>query len=341
MKIFSPTRVYFEPEALEYPLGKQIYDHYAKNNVPLIITPSHNRVTGIPGKTPQAGYREAKRTLVVGVKKTLALDTCRPSADYEFSLGTSCPGGCHYCYLATTLGRKPYIRVYVNIDEILGSVKKYINKNLPNITTFEAASASDPLAVEHITGSLQKTIAFFGQQDYGRLRVVSKFSAVDGLLDVEHNNHTKFRFSINTDFVIKSYEANTATFQERLIAAGKVAKAGYPLGFIIAPLFIYEGWRKDYRQLLELLAAKIGTNAGGNLSFELISHRFTARAKKIIMERFPRTTLKMDETKRKLKWGKYGHGKYMYPPEQLENLRGFMTGEIKRIFPQAEIEYFT
>jgi spore photoproduct lyase len=70
----------------------------------------------------------------------------------------------------------------------------------------------------------------------------------------------------------------------------------------------------------------------------LISHRFTARAKKIIMERFPRTTLKMDETKRKLKWGKYGHGKY---PEQLENLRGFMTGEIKRIFPQAEIEYFT
>ena len=198
-------------------------------------------MTGIPGKTPQAGYREAKRTLVVGVKKTLTLDTCRPSADYEFSLGTSCPGGCQYCYLATTLGRKPYIRVYVNIDEILGTVEKYINKNLPKITSFEAASASDPLAVEHITGSLQKTIAFFGRQQHGRLRVVSKFSAVNGLLTIKHNGHTKFRFSINTDFIIKSYEANTATFQERLNAAEKMARAGYPLGFIIAPLFIYEG----------------------------------------------------------------------------------------------------
>ena len=39
MKFFSPTRIYFEPQALEYPLGKQIYEHYAKENVPLIITP--------------------------------------------------------------------------------------------------------------------------------------------------------------------------------------------------------------------------------------------------------------------------------------------------------------
>lgn len=70
MKFFTPTRIYFEPQALEYPLGKQIYEYYTKENIPLIITPSHNRVTGIPGKTPQAGYREAKRTLVVGVKKT-------------------------------------------------------------------------------------------------------------------------------------------------------------------------------------------------------------------------------------------------------------------------------
>ncbi|HHU51171.1 MAG TPA: spore photoproduct lyase [Firmicutes bacterium] len=341
MKFFTPTRIYFEPQALEYPLGKQIYEYYTKENIPLIITPSHNRVTGIPGKTPQAGYREAKRTLVVGVKKNLTLDTCRPSADYQFSLGTSCPGGCQYCYLATTLGRKPYIRVYVNIDEILEAVEKYINKNSPKITSFEAASTSDPLAVEHITGSLQKTIAFFGRQQNGRLRVVSKFSAVDGLLMVKHNSHTKFRFSINTDFIIKSYEANTATFQERLNAAGKMARAGYPLGFIIAPLFIYEGWRKDYRELLRLLAEELGPAARRGLTFELISHRFTARAKKIIMERFPRTTLEMDETKRKLKWGKYGYGKYMYPPEQLEKLKSYMIREITTVFPEAEIEYFT
>ena len=32
---------------------------------------SHNRVTGIPGKTPQEAYLEGKRTLVVGVEELL------------------------------------------------------------------------------------------------------------------------------------------------------------------------------------------------------------------------------------------------------------------------------
>ncbi|HHT05552.1 MAG TPA: spore photoproduct lyase [Hydrogenispora sp.] len=341
MELFMPTRVFFEPGALNYPLGRELYELMAAKGIPRRITPSHNRVLGIPGDTPQIAYREAKRTLVVGVKKSLKLDTCRPSADYEFALGTSCPGGCQYCYLATTLGRKPYIRIYVNVDEILAAVESYINKNQPAITSFEAASTADPLAVEHLTGSLRKTIAFFGRQKYGRLRVVSKFANVDGLLDLEHQGHTKFRFSINSAYVIETFEANTAPLSERLTAAGKMAAAGYPLGFIIAPLFLYEHWQADYRRLLKDLAQWLRPHQPPSLSFELISHRFTARAKKVILERFPQTKLEMDERNRKLKWGKYGYGKYLYPPEQLETLKNWFTDEIKERFPQAEIEYFT
>ncbi|HBR33520.1 MAG TPA: spore photoproduct lyase [Firmicutes bacterium] len=341
MDLFIPSRVFFEPGALEYPLGRQLYDLMESKGIPIRITPSHNRVLGIPGDTPQIAYREAKRTLVVGVKKTLKLNTCRPSADYEFALGTSCPGGCQYCYLATTLGRKPYIRIYVNVDEILAAVEAYIEKHHPDITHFEAASTSDPLAVEHLTGSLQKTIAFFGRQEYGRLRVVTKFANVDDLLDLNHRGHTKFRFSINSAFAINSFEAKTPSLTERLGAAGKMAAAGYPLGFIIAPLFLYEDWQADYRQLLEDLAAWIQPHQPSSLSFELISHRFTARAKKIILERFPQTKLKMEEGSRKLKWGKYGYGKYVYPPDQLETLKNWFTQEINRLFPKAEIEYFT
>lgn len=341
MELFMPKRVFFEPGALDYPLGRHLYDLMTAEGIPCRITPSHNRVLGIPGETPQIAYREAKRTLVVGVKKTLKLDPCRPSADYEFALGTSCPGGCQYCYLATTLGRKPYVRIYVNVDEILAAVEAYIGKNRPKITSFEAASTADPLAVEHLTGSLRKTITFFGRQKYGRLRVVSKFANVDGLLDLEHQGHTKFRFSINSAYVIKTFEANTAPLSERLVAAGKMAAAGYPLGFIIAPLFLYEHWQADYRRLLKELAEWLRPHHPPSLSFELISHRFTTRAKKVILERFPDTKLEMEEDERKLKWGKYGYGKYLYPPEQLATLKDWFTAEIKERFPQAEIEYFT
>lgn len=339
MRYFTPARVYFEPQALEYPLGKKLFSYFSDEKTPIFMTTSHNRVTGIPGATAQEAFREAKKTLVVGVKKTLTLNSCRPSADYEFTLGTSCPGGCRYCYLATTLGKKPYVRIYVNLEEILHAVEKYIEKNLPAITTFEAAGTSDPVAVEHLTGSLRKTIEFFGRREYGRLRVVTKYAGISNLLTAEHRNHTRFRFSLNTLAVIKRYEPGVAGFSQRLEAAGKMAAAGYPLGFIIAPLFLYENWRTDYRNLLEELAKRVDPDLP-DLSFELISHRFTARAKKIILERFPDSGLEMNEEKRKFKWGKHGYGKYLYPPDKLAELEEFFRREIPRLFPKAVIQYF-
>lgn len=341
MKLFTPVRVFFEPEALDYPLGKSLHQRFTKEGVPIQMITSHNRFSGIPGKTPQEAYREAKQTLVVGVKKTMKLDVCKPSADFEFAMGTSCPGRCQYCYLQTTLGKKPYVRVYVNIDEIFETLEKTIQKRLPAITTFEAASTSDPVAVEHLTGSLRRAIEFFGRQPNGRMRVVTKFSAIDSLLDAEHHRHTRFRFSVNSRYVIHQFEGRTASFEERIEAAGKIARAGYPLGFIVAPLMIYDNWQNDYRDLFDRLATTLDIEGVEGLTFELITHRFTTRAKNVILERFPATRLEMDEEKRRFKWGPYGHGKYIYQEAEYESLRDFITESIARSFPTATILYFT
>jgi spore photoproduct lyase len=78
-----------------------------------------------------------------------------------------------------------------------------------------------------------------------------------------------------------------------------------------------------------------------SLTFEMIQHRFTKTAKRVILERYPKTKLEMDEAKRKYKWGRWGQGKYVYPDEQAEALRVFLTEQIFEKFPQAKIEYFT
>ena len=117
----------------------------------------------------------------------------------------------------------------------------------------EVASAGDPLAVEHITGNLARTIEFFGKLDNGRLRVVTKFDNVDSLLDIEHRGHTRFRFSINSRYVIDTFEHNTANFSERIEAATKIFNAGYPLGFIVAPIMVYDNWKEQYKELFETL----------------------------------------------------------------------------------------
>jgi spore photoproduct lyase len=340
MKLFHPKRVYFEPEALDYPLGVKIYADLEKSGVPIKITGSHNRVTGIPGDTPQLSYAEGKQTLVVGVKRDLRLDTCKPSADFEFSIGTGCPGRCQYCYLQTHLGKKPYIRIYVNLEEVFAQITKIVSENLPNTTSFEAASTSDPLAVEHITGSLAQTISFFGKLDHAKLRTVTKFSNIDSLLNITHNQHTKFRFSLNSLEMIRRYEHHTASLAERIAAANQISRAGYPLGFIIAPLFIYPDYKAGYTDLFQRLKASLSP-APAELSFEFITHRFTGSAKKIILERFPQTGLDMEEAGRRRKFGRYGLVKYIYLQEDYAKLQETVLGLAKHYFPQAEVEYFT
>ncbi len=341
LKPFIPQLVYIEPQALDYPLGRELKEKFEKMGIEIKETTSHNQIRNLPGDTDLQKYRVAKSTLVVGVRRTLKFDTSKPSAEYAIPLATGCMGHCHYCYLQTTLGSKPYIRTYVNLDEIFEQAEKYMDERKPEITRFEAACTSDIVGIDHLTHSLKKAIEFFGRTELGRLRFVTKFHHVDHLLDAKHNGHTRFRFSVNSRYVIKNFEPGTSSFDQRLEAAKKVANAGYPLGFIVAPIYMHDDWQEGYFELFERLAESLEGESIPDLSFELIQHRFTKPAKKVIEKHYPKTKLELDESKRKYKWGKYGIGKYVYPTEEANDLETTISSYIQQFFPHATIAYFT
>lgn len=340
MKPFVPKRVFFEQQSFDYPLGRELWERFRSMNIPVEKIPSHNRVTGIPGKTPRQSFMEGKATLVVGVRKTLNFESCKPSAHYQLPLFTGCPGKCEYCYLQTTLGKKPYLRLYVNQDEILQAAGKYIEQRKPEITLFEGAATSDPLPLEPYSGALAKTIEFFGREETGRFRFVTKFTGVEPLLNLPHNNHTRFRFSLNCNYVISSFEHGTPSMLERVEAASNVSLARYPLGFIIAPIMVFPKWQDEYRTLLEELKNRLDPAAYQDLTFELISHRYTKKAKTNILEKFPETKLPMVDEERQIKYGQFGYMKYVYPKETQEKMKDFFTKNIGELFPQAKISYF-
>lgn len=342
MKLFMPQRVIFDPSSLEYPLGKELYDFFQNKSVEIIESTARNASRYIPGTTPAEKYVNSKRTILFTVNKSNKLDVCKPSADYQFSLVGNCPGNCEYCYLQTTQGAKPYIKVFVNLEDIFNTIKDYIGQKEDSVTTFEAASLGDPLALEHITGSLAKTIEFFAGLEHGRLRIVTKYSNVDSLLNLKHNNHTQFRVSINSDYVITNFEHNTGSLDDRIEAIKKLANAGYPIGFLVAPIMVYDNWKEEYDNLFGQLENHLGINLSKKeVTFELIQHRFTAVAKELILQRFPNTKLVMEEENRSLKWGRFGRYKYIYHKEQVEEIKEYITSLIKKKFPNAVIKYFT
>lgn len=123
---------------------------------------------------------------------------------------------------------------------------------LPEVTIFEGSATSGPVPVEPYTHSLAKSIEFFGKSQKGRFRFVTKYNDVDGLLSLGHNGNTEIRFTLNTEWVTSEYEHATSSIRNRIEASVKVAKAGYPIGFIIAPVFLYDNWKDDYKNLLKV-----------------------------------------------------------------------------------------
>lgn len=338
--MFVPNIVIFEKTALDYKLGQQLYhDFKHKPNIKMIESKSNRISTLIPGENQHEKYRAGKKILVVGVKKSLNFQTCKPSAHYQLPLVSGCMGQCEYCYLNTQLGDKPFVRIHVNLEEILTQTDKYIRERSPEITIFEAAATSDPIPVEAYTHALRECITCFGQKEYGRLRFVTKYHNIDDLLNLSHNGHTTIRISLNTQRVIEAYEHFTPPIHLRIQAAVKLAQKAYPIGFIIAPVFLYQGWQEEYKQLLQSLKNALLPVLNPNITFEVISHRFTTKAKNNILAIFPDTTLPMDEEKRQFKYGQFGYGKYMYTSEQLKEMKTFFKEQLETLFPDQTIQY--
>jgi len=337
---FVPKLVVFEEEALTFPLGQKLRETFAGMRVPQRILGRGERLPLERGLAEPEKYRRAKRTLVVSVRRTLDFQTCRPSAHYQLPLATSCPGTCSYCYLMTTLGKRPFIKVYVNIDEILDRARQYIERRLPDETVFEGAATSDPVPVERYTGSLTRAIEFFANRRDARFRFVTKFADVSPFLDAQHGGRTQVRFSVNAENIARRYEAGVPPVAARIAAAGEVARKGFPVGFMIAPVIVGTGWMDSYEELFAALGRAAREEPGLRpATLEFVTHRYTARARSRIREVFPECAPPMDDQERKFKFGQFGYGKYVYPPGTMDEIRRFLEAMVASYLPEARWLY--
>ncbi len=330
-KIWYPSAVWYEKAVYDYPLGQEILKRVTSLGIPLQLIESHNK-SRLELADPQKRFYASKKILILGVKKDLRLQNCSPSADYRLIIGTSCPGFCEYCYLADSLGERVFPRVYINLDEILQPLLTILRNNHDQKTTSEISSSGDPLATEHLTGLLSKTIEILAEEPNARLRVVTKFPWVEPLLALKHNGNTFFRFSFNSEYVINTFEHGTASLKERIDSMQKLGAANYPLGAIIAPIILYDNWQQDYYNLIKDLAKYLPQLE----TFELITFRFSNRAQMKIFTRFPHSKLPFPKNGIRHK----AFGKYVYDEENQQKIKSFFIETLSTFFPQSHISYF-
>ncbi len=171
-KLWVPRRVLITPGARSWKHGNQIAERAAALGSD-IVEMKTDRLTGLSDSDPRKQYVGAKTSLavVVASPSKRKLSPIPPSADWQFHLAEGCPAHCQYCYLAGSLSGPPITRVYANLPEILdgllvyagqGTVTSKSDARAAEGTTFECSCYTDPLGIEHLTGSLAQTIRHFG-----------------------------------------------------------------------------------------------------------------------------------------------------------------------------------
>ncbi|SCF17743.1 spore photoproduct lyase [Micromonospora purpureochromogenes] len=349
---WTPRRVVATPAAVDHPHGRRIVGRVEALGIEVERLRA-NRLTGVRGETERETYARAKSTMaiVVSPPSRRRLQPIAPSADWRVDLAEGCPAHCQYCYLAGSLSGPPVTRVYADLDQILDGLAEYAGRGTVTSrdtrraeegTTFEASCYTDPLALEHLTGSWRRAVEHFAGWDAPvQLRWTTKYDDVATFVGLAHAGRTRVRFSVNCLPVSTRFEGGTSPVPARLAALRRLALDGYPVGLTIAPIIALPDWRTHYGELLGMVAAAVDRVPGLDLTAELITHRFTPASREVLLGWYPRTRLEMDEARRSRKHGKFGAVKFVYPRDTMTELRSWFTAELAARVPSCRILYWT
>lgn len=324
--------VYYEPAALEYPMGKMLKGKFC--GLEWIPIESHNRIPQMQQR-PNKDFPLLKRALIVGVRKTHKYTENHKISDYLVPFTSSgCSAMCLYCYLVCNFNKCSYLRLFVNREQMLDRLCDF-SKKTPEPMTYEIGSNSDLLLENEATGNLEWVIPAFAQRGRGRLTFPTKFADVGTLLELPHEGKTIFRMSVNPPEIIRRVELGTAPLEKRVRALCRMHEAGYPCGILIAPVILSEGWEAQYTQLVEYLSDTLPAKVRGSITVEIIFMTYSAIHRAINTQAFPNAPDLFDAA---LMAGR-GRGKYAYTGQPRAQAEELLREHIGRKLPGARIVY--
>ena len=330
--MFKPQSIYYEKQIENYQLGKELLEKYKE--VPKVIIENHNNIEEMR-KKQNSEFPDLKRNLIIGIRKTHKFVENHKTSDYLVPYTSSgCTAMCMYCYLVCNYNKCAYLRLFVNREEMLEKIIKVSQKSEKNLT-FEIGSNSDLILENSITGNLVWTIQNFANTEKGFLTLPTKFDMVDEILPLNHKGKIIIRMSVNPEEIINKVEFGTSRLKGRIEAINKLVEAGYKIGILIAPVILVENWEKLYSELIERLSQELSAKAKKEAFFEIIFMTYSYVHTKINEEAFPNAI----NLYNKEKMTGRGRGKYGYKEKERIEAEIILREQMKKYFPNNNIEY--
>ena len=174
---------------------------------------------------------------------------------YELKWANGCNFNCAWCYLNGTYrflsrGKKPHLK---DVDIIINHLDQFFNIVKNGRFLLNSGELSDSLLFENDEAPLtRRIIPKFMEQDRHKLLILTKSNQVGNLLKIDAQNHVIASFSVNSFKVAERWE-NAPKVIDRIKAAKRVHDAGYVIRIRIDPMVPIEGWRTDYKLLVDTI----------------------------------------------------------------------------------------
>ncbi len=197
---------------------------------------------------------------------------------WVIDIGNNCLYDCKYCILQCYFPIPSQI-IYTNIEKLdLELDKKY--KETPRLR-IGTGEFTDSLILEPLFESAPFLIKMFKKYPQFFIEFKTKSIFINTVLE-NYSPQVILSWSLNTDFIVKKYEINTPSIEERLLAAKIASEKGFKLSFHFDPIIYYPDWQKGYLETIRKLFEYIKPE---NITYiSLGGFRFIPELKKFILE---------------------------------------------------------
>ena len=300
MYSYKPQKIYIERSVRHSPVTQNVLQRLPAIPVELIDS-TERLVEESKGWMPTLA--RAKKHLILAEHKGRFFKACPASHGrgnnpnvccnyFVINYASNCHMDCSYCYLQSYLNM-PYLIIYTNVQDLLCELQVVLSASSQQFFRIGTGELADSLALDPLTSYSVPLVRFFAQQRNAVLEFKTKSNCVENLLDLDHQGKTVVSWSINPRFIQQQEEHNTATIEERLLAAEECVEAGYPVAFHFDPLIYYPEWEHHYRELIQEIFERIPFASIRWISMGTL--RMSPQLREFMRLRFPNSFLPLGE----------------------------------------------
>ncbi len=286
--------IHVDETCLEDPYTKEILE---RANLPWNVVPEGSEPCQFDKLYPE-NLSEGKQHLYLTKNKGQFFKPCPATREYKccdyhvLNTGMNCPIDCVYCILQAYLNN-PWLSFYVNVDEMLAEIDAVLNDNPDTLYRIGTGEFTDSLAIDRLTNLSSKLVSHMATKKNAMLELKTKSAVIENLEGLKHNGRTVIAWSLNSTQILQRQELRSATLEERLEAAARVAGWGYKLAFHFDPIIDHDGWQQGYIETIDRLFQVVPKESIVWISMGAL--RYLPKLKDIGINRFPGSQMYFQE----------------------------------------------